>query len=699
LEELQSEEVQLQIELNSLKREEDDLEKELVSLGKRKNRVPSEQIRIRATILEKLDIAETALPFAAELIKIKKTEQQWETPIEQVLRPLGMTLLVPEIHFDAVLNYIQQAQLKGKITLRKISELPFGNKKVKQEGILKKLEIKQNHKYSHWLEHTIANWYNFIPEKTESHWIHHRQSVTNRGMIKNHNLFERDDSIAHKNTSWHILGWDNLASINTLKKELTAIGQAIDGLQQTLKNNQQSRQRINNRKDQLSRFIGFDQFGEIDWKSVQKNIKQYEAEKENLVSSSNQLQALENQLQTLMQHIEVLGKDRDRLIEQKSTFQGRFDNYQQQLKETEASLVELSNIDLQKFQAALEKLIANENLIVSRIDTTENKISKHIGQQRIEKNRELGRIEKRLLLAMQRFITPTQTILEKYPNWTADTINFQPDIQYLSEFKAMYDKIRQEDLPKYQKRFKDWLNERLIFDIANFKTSLENKVVQIEESVAEINSSLKDIHFDSNPRTYIQLDMQKTRDIAVREFKEMLKDAMPDPAKLIQGDEIELEKSFKRIKKIIEEVRNWLEFAAIERFRADNLQRRYYLDSQSLSGGEKAKLAYTILASAIAYQFGIRSQNNRKKSFRFAVVDEAFSKVDPENSVYAMELFKQLNLQLMVVTPLDKINLAEPYIHAVHYVQNKEKKNSEVFDMPMEIYEQRKKDFREGDSI
>jgi len=55
-------------------------------------------------------------------------------------------------------------------------------------------------------------------------------------------------------------------------------------------------------------------------------------------------------------------------------------------------------------------------------------------------------------------------------------------------------------------------------------------------------------------------------------------------------------------------------------------------------------LAYTILASAIAYQFGIRNRNADKKSFRFAVVDEAFSKVDPENAVYAMELFKQLNL-------------------------------------------------------
>jgi len=710
LETLRTDEVDIQVQLNGLKRKEDELEEELISLQKRTNRIPLEQVRIRALILAKLDLAESTLPFAAELIKIKPAEKDWENQIEQVLRPLGMTLLVPEAHFENVLAYVHKGKLNGKITFRKVSELPFNKLKAEKKSVLQKLDIKQNHAFTNWLEHIIANEYNFIAEKGHSNLGKHRQSVTNRGTIKNHTHFERDDSLENKSTSWHILGWDNRASVNALKTELSSIGEDINQIQQTLKSNRQNRQRITTRKDQLTRFIGLDLFGEIDWKSAQKNVKQYQSEKEKLVNSSNQLQELENQLKTLVAHIGGLDTDRDRLIEQKSTLQNRFDNYQQQLRETEETLTQFQNISTKAFQVTLDKLVADENLIVSTIGKTENKINREIGQQRTEKTRELSKIEKRLSLAMQRFITPTQKVLEKYPNWTADTINFQPDHKYLPEFKALYDKIRQEDLPKYQKRFKDWLNERLIFDIANFKTSLENKSMQILDSVEEINSSLKDIHFNSTPQTYIQLDIHKTRDIAVREFKEMLKDAMPDPAKLIQGDEVELEKSFKRIKKIIEEltnnepwrkkvtdVRNWLEFAAIERFRADNAQRQYYVDSQSLSGGEKAKLAYTILASAIAYQFGIRSQNNRRKSFRFAVVDEAFSKVDPENSVYAMELFKQLNLQLMVVTPLDKINLAEPYIHAVHYVQNKEKKNSEVFDMPMEIYEQKKKDFREGD--
>ena len=146
---------------------------------------------------------------------------------------------------------------------------------------------------------------------------------------------------------------------------------------------------------------------------------------------------------------------------------------------------------------------------------------------------------------------------------------------------------------------------------------------------------------------------------------------------------------------MVTDVRNWLEFAAIERFRADDRERQYYVDSQSLSGGEKAKLAYTILASAIAYQFGIRNDNHRRRSLRFVVIDEAFSKVDPDNALYAMELFQQLNLQLMVVTPLDKINVAEPFIHTVHYVLNRDKRTSEVYDFPIEVYHQRKAEFRE----
>lgn len=124
-----------------------------------------------------------------------------------------------------------------------------------------------------------------------------------------------------------------------------------------------------------------------------------------------------------------------------------------------------------------------------------------------------------------------------------------------------------------------------------------------------------------------------------------------------------------------------------ERYRSDNSEKEHHTDSSGKSGGQKVKLAYTILASAIAYQFGLNQDMTKHKSFRFVVIDEAFSKSDDGNARYAMELFKNLNLQLLVVTPKDKINVIEPYIASLHFVSNTPEGNySSIASISIEEY-------------
>lgn len=706
LEELQIKQVEVQVaqteEINKLKV----LEERLQSLQNRRNRIPVEQINIREELLSKLNISEKEMPFAAELIKVKDDEKSWETAIEQALRPIAMALLVPEEHYNFVLNSFSRTTLKGKINFIKVEKITKREpKKLAKNSIIHKIELADNHAHSDFLRMVLEEYFDFGYTKGYVKIPNYEKSVSDSGLIKHDFLHFKDGT---PSGSRHVMGWDNRATILETQKEAKTVEAEITKLQRTLDDYQRQQKSITQRRDNLNKLVGFEQYEEIDWKSLVKNIKDYEAKKDTLVKSSNHLRALEGQLQEMKEQIETVENSRDRLTEQRGNLQSRLENYKQELKEIEEILATLDVSKIKKNTKKIEAHLGEEILMISTVKKIENRITKTIQDELSDLQRETNKTDRKLSLAMQKFINPSAEILEKYPNWMAETVNLGTDIKYLKEFEIIYNKIQKEELPKYEKRFKDWLNERLIFDIANFKTSLENKEVQILESIDEINESLNDISFNTKPLTYIQLDVHKSRDNAVRDFKEMLKDAMPDPAKLVQGDAIELEKSFKRIQKIIEElsnnepwrkkmtdVRNWLEFAAIERFRADGMERQYYQDSQSLSGGEKAKLAYTILASAIAYQFGIRNANSDKRSFRFAVVDEAFSKVDPENSVYAMELFKQLNLQLMVVTPLDKINLAEPYIHSVHFVQNNNKKNSEVFDLPMEVYNAQKAAFSE----
>jgi len=68
-------------------------------------------------------------------------------------------------------------------------------------------------------------------------------------------------------------------------------------------------------------------------------------------------------------------------------------------------------------------------------------------------------------------------------------------------------------------------------------------------------------------------------------------------------------------------VRNWFVFSASERWREDDSEYEHYTDSGGKSGGQKEKLAYTVLAASLAYRFGLEWGEQRSRSFRFVVTD------------------------------------------------------------------------------
>ena len=60
---------------------------------------------------------------------------------------------------------------------------------------------------------------------------------------------------------------------------------------------------------------------------------------------------------------------------------------------------------------------------------------------------------------------------------------------------------------------------------------------------------------------------------------------------------------------MVTDVRNWYTFAVSERIRMEDgrcgEEYEHYTDSSGKSGGQKEKLAYTILAASFVYSFGI----------------------------------------------------------------------------------------------
>jgi uncharacterized protein YPO0396 len=212
-----------------------------------------------------------------------------------------------------------------------------------------------------------------------------------------------------------------------------------------------------------------------------------------------------------------------------------------------------------------------------------------------------------------------------------------------------------------------------------------------------LTSPLEKINFRPNPETYIFLDIKKDNSEKIRQFRLNLKEWKPNMAEyLITKEDQILEKSFLKIKSLIEtlsnnenerryvtDVRNWLNFSAKELRREDKSIYRTYDSTGKLSGGEKAQLTYTILGSAIAYQFGISQTGRNTNSFRFICIDESFSNQDTEKANYLMQLCKQLHLQLLCVTPDTQTGVIEPYISAVHFVKRESNRNAVIYDLPI----------------
>ena len=144
-------------------------------------------------------------------------------------------------------------------------------------------------------------------------------------------------------------------------------------------------------------------------------------------------------------------------------------------------------------------------------------------------------------------------------------------------------------------------------------------------------------------------------------------------------------------------MRQWFVFSASERWRDDDREYEHYTDSAGKSGGQKEKLAYTILAASLAYQFKLDWGAERSKAFCFVVIDEAFSRGSEVSTRYALSLFTRLGLQLLIVTPLQKIHVIEPHVAAVGFVDNPNGNYSRLQSLTIAEYRRRRLDRDGGD--
>ena len=286
--------------------------------------------------------------------------------------------------------------------------------------------------------------------------------------------------------------------------------------------------------------------------------------------------------------------------------------------------------------------------------------------------------------------------------WPAVTTEMDASIAAAGEFRALHDRVRRDDLPRFEAEFKQQLNTNAIRDLAGLSAWLRREADDIRDRVERINESLGAI--DYSPGRFIRLVVEPTTNSDVRQFREDLR-AVTRGA--LDGDADQYsEQRFLEVKRIVDrfrgrdghteadrawtrrvtDVRTWHTFSAAELDRETGEEHEHYRDSDGKSGGQKEKLAYTILAASLAYQFKLEWGTTASRDFRFAVIDEAFGRGSDLSTRYALSLFARLGLQLLIVTPLQKVHVIEPYVAAIGFVDNRDGRDSRVQTLTIEEY-------------
>jgi uncharacterized protein YPO0396 len=681
------------------------LESELDSLRARRSNIPAEQVRLRAVLAKAVGVAEGEMPFAGELLQVREDERDWEGAAERLLRNFGLSLLVAETHYAQVAQWVDKTHLQGRLVYYRIR--PAGRERplpdLHVDSLVRKLAIKPDSGCYSWLERELAQRFDYACAANAEQFRREVRAVSRQGQVKTGGeRHEKDDRHRLDDRSRYVLGWSNAEKIATLEAQLQALEARMATIGQQLARIEGERRKLAGRLEAVSKLEEFSDWRDLDWASLAAEIASLQAERDALEASSDVLKQLNGRLDAALARLveleDKLAQSRDKRskLEQRQT-----DNEQlaEQLGALLASEPTAALADTQ-IDALRNEALGEHALTIESAGAREHELRDWLQTRINAEDKRLTRLRDRIIQAMMVF-------REQFPLESAE---FDAQVEAAGEYRSLLGRLASDDLPRFEARFKELLHENTIREVANFQSQLAKERETIKERIGRINDSLTQI--DYNPGRYIVLVNQPTLDAEVRDFQTQLRactEGLLGEGK--DGEDSQYsEARFLRVKEIIErlkgregvaeadrrwtakvtDVRNWFLFAASERWREDDTEHEHYSDSGGKSGGQKEKLAYTILAASLAYQFGLEWGAVRSRSFRFVVIDEAFGRGSDESAQYGLSLFRQLNLQLLIVTPLQKIHVIEPFVAHVGFVSNEDGRASKLRNLSISEYREEK---------
>jgi uncharacterized protein YPO0396 len=630
--------------------------------------VPPDADRMRGEIAQALGLQPGQLPYVCELMDLRPDRSRWRKAVEKVLRGTGLALLVPERHHRPALRYANDHNMRGYLRIEKVtSDLPASEPpRNTLAGCLQLTDPR--HECARTAAHLIAQQGDYTLVDSTEEFAHHRRAVTDQGLRKESERRSIKDDRHDLRPSAYIFQGNIAEKIAALRDELDEARERFYQAEKALAEIDAKMGGLRTKSSLWEKVSQFERFSNVDLVSAEADERALQRQVDALMAENPDLPALEAEAERYGQEIENLGRHRARLeleSEDHDTRRTKLLDLQEVLrpsavgehsrKAIESYLPQLSHsldlLDPGPYVAELWRVISTD-------------------QQRLEVN--VNRLRKDLETIIRNFDIDFP---EAIPNDSSDLD------EKVHDYVALWRRIKDREVAEAEEQMMLLITEQAPHAILRLYQLADDEAQRIQDQINRVNVGLASVDFA--PGTILKLcaeDKQLTAAVQFNEIARRISARIPavsnrDEKAIFDQyqDILELRNRLaseqsedRRWKADALDVRNRFIFYCAEYDKDDPLTpKTTYTNATAKSGGEQEKLMAFCLAGALSYNLADHDSGDSRPVFAQLMIDEAFSKSDPDFARQSLSAFRRFGFQLVIVATVQNTTVIQPYIDSV----------------------------------
>lgn len=656
----------------------DDAAKELKRVEHVGSALPEFALLMRDQICAAVGVDAAELPYVAELMDLRADQTRWRTAVEKVLRGVGLRLMVPDQHWTAVLQFVNETNMRGRLALHHVRAKMLGADPVEPESNTlagKLFPVDPAHPCAAEAVDIVTAAGDHVCVDTPDVFARFRRAVTDTGLYKDSDRLAIKDDRRPLKQSEYLYQGDVTAKINALTVDLAAAEDAYQKARRTADDIAAQRQQWRDRAAACKAICEqFPQWSQIDTETADGHAERLREQYELLLADNPDIEALNaradecwSQIQKLMTRRGAIQTRRDdldarrtRLLELEERLSPAFvsEPLTELLTRYSAQLpVSLELLDPEPFRDALFGAIKKER--------------EQLRESRRRSYDELARI-------LNTFDT---AFPDAIPN---DSDNFDERVH---DYVALCRHIDERELPEAYERMMRLVTEQAPDAILTLHRVAEQEARRIAEQIERVNTGLGAVEFNRGTRLTLRATPRSLT--AVSELTEIVRAISRRIAEVGLGDKQAILDQYADILRLRNrlastapedkawtrdalDVRNRFTFDCAEWDVASDELIRTHSNAGDNSGGEQEKLMAFCLAGALSFNLASPESQDNKPVFAQLMLDEAFSKSDPQFAQQALQAFRKFGFQLVIVATVQNATTIQPYIDSVVMVSKTE---------------------------